>query len=130
MSTEPNIPLLRKAVEWVEAQAALPEIDREWMQSDWLATPHDRARWNFELHGQVAEIVAAHCGAAYCVAGWVAQGVDPRYATASEVDGIHAADVAAGALGLDARPGARTLRREQHRRRHPPHRRGDRGERL
>ena len=99
--TEPNIPLLRKAVEWVEAQAALPEIDREWMQSDWLATPHDRALWNFNLYGQAAEVVAAHCGAAYCVAGWIAQGVDPRYATASEVDGVHAADVAAGALGLD-----------------------------
>ena len=28
--TDVNIPLLRKAVEWVEEQAARPAIDRQW----------------------------------------------------------------------------------------------------
>ena len=39
MSNEVNIPLLRKAVEWAEAEATKPEIDREWDQSNWVNAP-------------------------------------------------------------------------------------------
>lgn len=42
-----NVPLLRKAVEWVEEQALLPMHLREWDQAHW-------------------------CGTRCCVAGWVA----------------------------------------------------------
>lgn len=48
----PNIPLLRKAVEWAAAEAQKPPEQREWNQGTW------------------AEPTA--CGTAYCVAGYVA----------------------------------------------------------
>lgn len=77
-----NIPLLRKAVEWAEAEAAKPEGESEWYQGFWLSTP------------------IGDCGTAYCIAGWVAQHVDPRYALRSAADGVHACDIAGDALGL------------------------------
>jgi hypothetical protein len=50
-ASEVNIPLLRKAVEWAEAEAAKPEGGL-WDQS-WYITD-DNA-----------------CGTSYCIAGWV-----------------------------------------------------------
>lgn len=41
--TEVNVPLLRKAVEWVEEQSNLPEIDRQWNQRAWKESERDRA---------------------------------------------------------------------------------------
>lgn len=56
----PNIPLLRKAVEWVEGQEALNE-GREWHQADWVVFPSlssiQRGGW---------------CETAFCVAGKIA----------------------------------------------------------
>lgn len=46
----PNIPLLRKAVEWAEAEAAKPNDTGLWNQ----------ALWAFDTG----------CGTAYCIAGW------------------------------------------------------------
>ena len=46
-----NIPLLRKAVEWAEAEAALGE-DGRWVQAFVSSEKH--------------------CGTSYCIAGWVA----------------------------------------------------------
>jgi hypothetical protein len=56
----PNIPLLRKAVEWAEAEAAKPYELCEWNQATW-------ARAAYDLQGKSPE-----CGTCYCVAGYVA----------------------------------------------------------
>lgn len=118
MSTEleVNIPLLRKAVEWVEVQAELPEIDREWAQESYLTPASNRAvalvygalrttdHWDLLSSAglrRIAAQVAPHCGTAYCVAGWVAVQVDPRYITRDTVGGIHCSGVAQKALGLN-----------------------------
>lgn len=117
---EPNVPLLRKAVEWVEAEAAKPEIDREWNQGSWLLKPFDRARimveevWGLADVDEVWELaarVAPACGTAYCVAGYVAQLTDERFVTDQHVNDpddpradlegdIHCSQVAREALGL------------------------------
>jgi hypothetical protein len=47
----PNIPLLRKAVEWAEAEAAKTDGTGLWEQMDYIT---DKP-----------------CGTAYCIAGWV-----------------------------------------------------------
>lgn len=60
-STEPNIPLMRKALEWVEEQAELPLVKREWYQGAWR-TSHRTQMWS--------------CGTAYCVAGYICE-IDP-----------------------------------------------------
>lgn len=54
----PNIPLLRKAVEWAEAEAAKPKAERLWEQWDYI-TPKP-------------------CGTAYCIAGWVVATTAPN----------------------------------------------------
>jgi nucleotide-binding universal stress UspA family protein len=46
----PNIPLLRKAVEWAEAEAAKTDGTSLWDQTIWAGD--------------------TGCGTAYCVAGW------------------------------------------------------------
>lgn len=48
-----NLPLLRKAVEWVAMEAAKPPREREWFQARW----HDQRS----------------CGTTYCVAGYVCE---------------------------------------------------------
>lgn len=54
-----DVPMLRKAVEWVREQAALPIEQSAWFQMSW---------WE---HGN--EIGRSECGTAYCVAGYVTQ---------------------------------------------------------
>lgn len=109
---EVNIPLLRKAVEWAEAEAARPEIDRQWRQAAWVSTPEDVA-WDVVVgtpldevgfedgFGRLLNTVESQCGTAYCLAGWIGQALDPRYATQHIVDDVHVARVAADALGID-----------------------------
>lgn len=76
-----NVPLLRKAVEWVEEQVALPESERVWDQSEW-------------------------CGTYMCVAGFIAvvEGWSPVAEYASHVQRFGeqrpASEVAEEALGL------------------------------
>jgi hypothetical protein len=61
----PNIPLLRKAVEWAEAEAAKTDGPCMWNQAIW-ATPTD-------------------CGTTYCIAGYVcATTSDPRIVVSHE----------------------------------------------
>lgn len=92
----PNIPLLRKIVEWVEEQDALPEAVREWDQASW-----------YQEHGEFS------CGTTMCVAGkvvidagWKPVDVDEdEDGTTSECtkDGQQSLiqDVAADLLGID-----------------------------
>lgn len=75
----PNIPLLRKAVEWAEAEAAKPAADRQWYQEDY-ETP--------------AEIIGRSCGTCFCIAGWVCHTIDGEV---SDQPGYRAADL----LGID-----------------------------
>lgn len=84
--SELNVPLLRKAVEWVEEQAALPEEQSEWYQGTWRVS---------------GDILDRSCGTAYCMAGYIGQLLDERYKESQTVDGMHVADFAGEALGLD-----------------------------
>lgn len=108
--TEVNIPLLRKAVEWVEFQDALPMIDSEWQQNLWTASPRERSveiTISAELAGMPREqetkainALEPHCSTAFCVAGYVAQLLDERYTKDNRVDGVHVSEFAARALGI------------------------------
>lgn len=53
---ELNVPLLRKAVEWAEAEAARPEAECEWYQDTYLAD---------------GATIGRNCKTAYCIAGYV-----------------------------------------------------------
>jgi hypothetical protein len=105
-----NIPLLRKAVEWVEFQASLPEIDREWDQSRYITSSDLRARILIEVthngddfsqyYPQLAAI-SNHCGTAYCVAGYIGQMHDERYKYEDQIGGTHVSTYAMDLLGID-----------------------------
>jgi hypothetical protein len=95
----PNIPLLRKAVEWVEAEAEKNIKEREWNQGDWM-----RRR-------SAANEAEGWCGTACCVAGWVglqADNAQPEMRDGEFTDRmvypsgmvVHVADYARAALGL------------------------------
>jgi len=88
--TEINVPLLRKAVEWVEEQAKKPEIDREWGQQAWYRKPFayarylmqeltDNSRQEFQARIRHYSHLADHCGTTYCVAGYIGQLLDEEY---------------------------------------------------
>jgi hypothetical protein len=49
----------------------------------------------------MAEQLEPHCGTAFCVAGYVGQMHDERYATREVVDGKHVSVFAAEQLGID-----------------------------
>ena len=85
---EVNVPLLRKALEWAEAEAAKPEGLCEWDQVrlDPSSGP-ERAGWlrptnSLEQAHVVANNIVARmhkdpaCGTCYCIAGWVVYEVD------------------------------------------------------
>lgn len=108
--TEVNIPLLRKAVEWAEAEAARPFEVTEWLQTSWVTTPLTRAKGLAERdydYGSPewmaeAERLLPECGTAYCIAGFVAQSIDSAYASSHVPnDKMHVAEFAAKALGID-----------------------------
>lgn len=65
--TTPDIPLLRKVVEWAEEEAAKPPAESRWYQSNWAT----------ELS----------CGTAFCIAGKV---VSDAYAGRAELVPVHA----------------------------------------
>lgn len=104
-----NVSLLRKAVEWVEEQDKLPEIDREWVQGGWVTGP-----WNMAYNlvyeavplrrhefAELANKLEPHCGTAYCVAGYIGQMHDARYAKADNVGGVPVAEYAEKLLGIE-----------------------------
>lgn len=61
---EPNIPLLRKAVEWAEAEAAKTDGTCLWNQGVWAAS--------------------TDCGTAHCIAGYVVMAAHPGNVTVAE----------------------------------------------
>lgn len=103
--TQPNIPRLRKAVEWVEFNAELPEIDRDWMQESYIAGPVDRAcrmlrSMDLVPRAERVNVLVPHCKTAYCVAGYIGQLGDKRYERADVVNGVHVGEYARQQLGL------------------------------
>lgn len=56
--------LLRKGVEWVEEQDALPFEQRSWHQACWWISP--------EHHAVMTGLKAKDCGSAYCLFGYLA----------------------------------------------------------
>lgn len=97
-----NVPLLRKAVEWAEAEASKPG-GGHWCQATW--------KLDLDASQENAVHIAslAQCGTAFCIAGWVAaqelgeDRVDYNGFVHYE-DGTveHVADFAADALGIAA----------------------------
>jgi hypothetical protein len=62
----PDIPLLRKAVEWVEEQDALPADEREWNQRNWFTSEA------MERESLQRQVVPIGCGTKACVCGRLA----------------------------------------------------------
>lgn len=109
----PNIPLLRKGLEWVEWQDTLPMIDSEWNQGDFYINPEVKAftlvageRYRGDHRLTMLEIealsarVAPHCGSAYCFAGYIGQLEDVRYARSDVVNEVHVGEFAQERLGI------------------------------
>lgn len=104
--TEPtvNIPLLRKAVEWAEAEAAKGFERSEWYQADWVVTPEMRAEFARvqRAHGatQVLGVAskAPECGTCYCIAGYVTHEIEAVPVGSNHPSWI---DIARPALGLN-----------------------------
>lgn len=96
--SEVNIPLLRKAVEWVEAEAIKPPDQSEWYQAAWRISDG----YGIEVGNQLV----SHCGTAYCVAGYVGQLVNPEYQKSDWLKNeggtpvMHVSTAAKEALGL------------------------------
>jgi hypothetical protein len=104
---EVDVPLLRKAVVWAEGEARLPEIDREWMQARYLAKPPEVAAvllLDAVRDGPVEfaelEQLIPHCGTTCCIAGYVAQLIDSRYAVVDTVNDVFIPEFAQRALGI------------------------------
>lgn len=97
--TEVNVPLLRKAVEWAEAEAAKPPELCEWEQNWWSLSVQvrEQRRYYDDLtpEEQRAFNKAPTCGTCYCIAGYVAAQAGARVA------GWGMEDIATDLLGLD-----------------------------
>ncbi len=80
MAENVNIPLIRKVVEWAEAEAAKPAIDCRWYQADWSINSWTQAL-RLVLANAGTPMLAAdfalatriepYCGTCYCIAGYV-----------------------------------------------------------
>lgn len=98
--TEVNVPLLRKAVEWVEEQDKLPLEKRAWVQEFFIlreAARESVADAEYEIGFEPG------CGTAYCVAGYIGQMLRPNTFRDNEFDLFHdqhVSDFAAEALGI------------------------------
>lgn len=83
----PNIPLLRKTVEWVEEQAALPKHKSRWRQSTWFHLWRLRPT---KAHREAGEVIADGytCRTRYCFAGKVVAdaGWEPEWYSTYEND--------------------------------------------
>jgi hypothetical protein len=68
----PDIPRLRKTVEWAEAEAAQPDGGR-WRQSNWYsflgAEPHFKMDAEVALTGEGVASEEGFCKTAFCIAG-------------------------------------------------------------
>lgn len=72
MKTEVNVPLLRKVVEWAEAEAARPLEVREWEQGAWMLKPDQFDALMFDPATRIEFMKSTECGTCYCIAGKVA----------------------------------------------------------
>lgn len=92
-TTIPDLPLLRKAIAWAEAEALKPESEREW----------DQAMWR-NPSAQRTDQIGTQCGTSYCIAGYVCHvsGLDWVTETSDSClsDGDLVPDAAQGLLGL------------------------------
>jgi len=105
-----NIPLLRKCVEWAEAEAMKPIELCEWNQLDWIAddTEQRMARLRvqegefFTRLDRALAIKAPECGTCYCIAGYITHEIvgEKAGAEAGVMFGASRAIVAANALGI------------------------------
>ena len=108
---EVNIPLLRKAVEWVEAEAERPFGESEWDQKSWVKAYHEGSEL-FNPKTNCYEEVST-CGTAYCVAGYVGQLLEPAYRDSTWVwnkdkgGDIHVSNFAQEQLGITPEEGFR-----------------------
>ena len=73
----PNLPLLRKAVEWAEAEAAKPLTESAWDQSVYRMSGSELDRT---------------CGTAFCIAGYVAEITGAQWAGAGQSSWLVADD--------------------------------------
>lgn len=94
-----NVPLLRKALEWVEAEAE-KTTDRRWYQGDWVLNIDQFTEDNPGRLAWLEERGLATCGTAYCFAGYVAQLIDERYNDDLYVNDVPVSEFAAKELGL------------------------------
>lgn len=102
--SEVNIPLLRKAVEWAEAEAQKPDELREWEQAYYSVPTVEQYRLNdLGSCGSEADVVytrnqilrkSPECGACFCIAGYT------QYVTTGSLDHRTAFDAAQAALGI------------------------------
>jgi hypothetical protein len=103
-----NIPLLRKAVEWAEAEAAKPAELCEWNQSYYYIPTleerdtkfaHDSTMQpepDFDWVAEARKDLAPECGTCYCIAGYVASTVNGSFTY------YNAEYIAKDALGLSS----------------------------
>lgn len=102
-----DIPLLRKGLEWVEEQEALPVERRRWNQGQYVVS------WRFFLDTRLTRrafdaaatqpetAALLDCGTACCFAGYIAQEAEPGFTEKSiEYQNTYARDVAVDHLGI------------------------------
>ena len=102
--SEVNVPLLRRAVEWAEAEAQKPDELREWEQGCYVVPTVEQYRLNdLGSCGSEEDLVytrnqilrkSPECGACFCIAGYT------QYVTTGSFDYRTAADTAQAALGI------------------------------
>ena len=90
-----NIPLLRKCVEWAEAEAMKPDELRNWEQNYYSVEPdqYPIAR-PIRGVGQVEVQKAPSCGTCYCIAGYASYLSEkvPGSVAGAEVLGLNSSD--------------------------------------
>lgn len=113
-----NVPLLRKAVEWAETEATIPEIDREWAQDVWHHSAANKARdlaYTFLCDmtskertpgeqldiRQVSSRLEPMCKTSYCIAGWICHEAGIAPTTVDERDEFDWVENANRLLGID-----------------------------
>lgn len=107
MTNTVNVPLLRKGLEWVEEQAALPVTRRRWNQGSyvvpwrrWLLSQVSAAEYHKAVF-QSETGALFDCGTACCFAGYIAQEAEPGFNELSIEDQSQSArDVAIKHLGI------------------------------
>lgn len=75
MTDNVNIPVLRKAVEWVEEQDKFPAETRSWNQYGIITSEEYRVRSLKHEQG---------CGTGYCIAGYIAETFAPEELAAGQ----------------------------------------------